>query len=451
LNLIFSFCAVALAVAQIAVPRRLAFLPLLIAAYHFPNMSILGMGAFHFSITRLLIVVGLIRAVFSGNLVWSRRNPLDLIVAVWAGIAIISSLAHESEELNPWVFRMGLVFNVAGTYLCARAYIRDLEAFATFAKCLMPVLVLLAFFMMLEKATGRNPYALLGASEIATVRDGHVRAGGPFGHPILAGTAGASSLAIVLSLWRRKRPWAVAGAVACGLITFSSASSGPVMTLAFTLVALGFWRWRTKMRQIRWAVLILLICLHMVMKVPVWYLLGRIDITGSSTGFHRAELINSAIVHLNEWWFLGTDHTRHWMATGVSWSQNHTDITNHYLQMGVLGGLPLMFSFIAILVKAFQLLGRRMAELRRAHNTAEFVIWCVGATLFAHSMTFLSVAYFDQNTVLFCLAVGVVPALCIRNSANRHLENVSCSLVEPVREFLTQPPHGLSEKAHGYN
>ena len=148
------------------------------------------------------------------------------------------------------------------------------------------------------------------------------------------------------------------------------------------------------------------------MKVPVWYLLARMDIVGGSTGWHRAELITASLKHLNEWWLAGTDYTVHWMPTGVSWSPNNTDITNHYLAMGVVGGLPLMLTFIAILVKCFQSLGRRMAELREADDPSEWVLWLVGGTLFAHSLTFLSVSYFDQTYVLPWLVIGMVPGLC---------------------------------------
>jgi len=31
----------------------------------------------------------------------------------------------------------------------------------------------------------------------------------------------------------------------------------------------------------------------------------KIDLTGSSTGWHRAELIDSALRHFNEWWLVG--------------------------------------------------------------------------------------------------------------------------------------------------
>lgn len=153
--------------------------------------------------------------------------------------------------------------------------------------------------------------------------------------------------------------------------------------------------------------------LHLAMQAPVWYLMARIDLAGGSTGWHRAELITAALNHLGEWWMTGTDYTRHWIAYGIDWSAYHTDITNHYIAMGVTGGLPLMLLFIGIMLKGFQMLGRRMRQLRQARDPLEFTLWSVGASLFAHCFTFLSISYFDQSTVPHMLVIGALPGLCL--------------------------------------
>ena len=67
--------------------------------------------------------------------------------------------------------------------------------------------------------------------------------------------------------------------------------------------------------------------------------------------YHRAALIESAIKHLDEWWLAGTDYTRHWMPSGIPANENHTDLTNHYIAMGVMGGLLLLLLFIWLLLR----------------------------------------------------------------------------------------------------
>jgi hypothetical protein len=130
------------------------------------------------------------------------------------------------------------------------------------------------------------------------------------------------------------------------------------MSSIFAIGALLLWPYRHLMKTIRRATVLCYIVAELVMKAPAYYVLAHIDLTGSSTGWHRARLIESTIEHFDEWWLGGTDYTRHWMPTGVSWSENHTDITNHYIQMGVIGGFPLMLLFIATLWKGFSFVGK---------------------------------------------------------------------------------------------
>jgi O-antigen ligase len=100
------------------------------------------------------------------------------------------------------------------------------------------------------------------------------------------------------------------------------------------------------------------------------------------------------------------------MPSGVTWNANHTDITNHYLQMGVMGGLPLMFLFIGLLATAFVYVGRRVKLVRRIRMKDRFVIWALGSALFAHATTFISVSYFDQSAMFIYLTLAAIGSVC---------------------------------------
>jgi len=149
----------------------------------------------------------------------------------------------------------------------------------------------------------------------------------------------------------------------------------------------------------------------MVMNAPAYYLLARIDLTGSSTSWHRAAVIEAAFNHLSEWWLLGTSYTRHWMPYGVVWSNDQIDITNYYIRMGVDGGLPLMLMFIAVLVKGFSIVGSRLHQTEPGQPNTPFVAWALGASLFAHAVTFLAVSYFDQSVMFLYLVVSAIGTL----------------------------------------
>ena len=279
------------------------------------------------------------------------------------------------------------------------------------------LLVPIALEMVYEHIAGHNLFSMLGGvSEIPTIREGKLRAQGPFAHAILAGTVGAVCLPLAVALWREYRGAAVLGIVACLTIVVASSSSGPLMSAMAAMAALALWPWRNRMRALRWALLVAYIILDFAMKVPAYYLLARIDLTGGSTGWHRAELIDSGIRHLSEWWLAGTDYTRHWMPTGVTWSPNHTDITNHYLQLGVQGGLPLMLLFIAIFAVGFAQVGRVVQTEESLGRGRAFFAWALGASLFAHAATAVSVSYFDQSVAFIYLTLATIATLNVENA-----------------------------------
>jgi hypothetical protein len=393
-------------------PRRLISLPFLAAVAYLPTGQELVIGSLHFPGLRIMIAIGFLRMLIKGERMAGNMVPLDTLMVLWAIWAATSSCFHV-----PGIFitRLGEIFTDLGTYLLFRVYIQEVDDIIFIFKAVCIVFVPVAIAMLYEKATGLNVFALLfgGIAEVGT-RHGHVRGHGPFGHPIMAGTVGAACLPMALSFWPTQRRLAVLGSVACGAIVFASGSSGPVMTVMTVLLGLALWPMRKNLRAIRWMAVFTILALNIVMNDPVYYLVGRIDITGGSTGYFRAALIRSAIEHVGEWWLIGTDYTKHWMTTGVPWSSNHTDIVNHYIAMGVWGGLPLMLLFISILVVAFSVLGKEMQAGEGMPSERQFVIWTLGVILFSHAVTFLSVCYFDQSVFFIYIllaSIGSIQAL----------------------------------------
>ena len=66
-------------------------------------------------------------------------------------------------------------------------------------------------------------------------------------------------------------------------------------------------------------------------------------------------------------------------------------------------------------------------SVRGDGTSAEFILWCVGATLFAHCVTFFAIGYFDQSYVFLFLLVGSVPGLtsaAVRSRLSRSHKSV---------------------------
>lgn len=368
------------------------------------------LGPLHFPFLRMLLAVGFVRVILRGERM-GRMNSLDRLMVVWAVWTLLSSVFH-NKPADALVYRLGFVYNACGIYFLLRIFCRSLEDVMTLCRITAVLLIPLSLLVIPERVTGHNLFAALGGvPAISELREGRFRAQGPFAHSILAGTVGAVCLPLMIALWQKQRKTAVAGIVACCSLVFASASSGPIMSVLAAVGALLMWHWRQKMRLIRWSAVLGYIGLDLVMKAPAYYVLSHIDLTGSSTSWHRARLIESAIEFLPEWWLSGTDYTRHWMPTGVPWSSDHTDITNHYLRMGVLGGLPLMFLFIAVLAKGFSYVGQSIQKMSQYPPESRFTVWILGAMLFAHAVTFISVSYYDQSLVFIYLTLAAIGSI----------------------------------------
>jgi hypothetical protein len=392
----------------IAMPRRWASLPLLVGACYMTLAQGVILGPFHFTVIRILVAVALVRVFIRGERLTGGLNLLDWTMLTWACWALISSAFHKdpSSEL---VFHLGLVYDACGMYFLLRVFSQSLDDVAALCRVTAFLLVPVAAEMVFERLMGYNLFSILGGlPEIPDIRDGKIRAQGPFQHAILAGTVGAVCLPLMMGLRQRYRKEAATGIIACTTMVFTSVSSGPIMSALMGIGALFMWRFRRNMRLVRWAAILGYIALDLVMQSPAYYILARIDLTGGSTGWHRAALIESALVHLGEWWIGGTDYTRHWLPTGIAWSADHTDITNYYIKMGVIGGLPLTILLVMLLVRGFSFVGQAVRERVDLSLDYRFMLWALGASLFAHTATMISVSYFDQSFVFLYLTLAMI-------------------------------------------
>jgi len=274
------------------------------------------------------------------------------------------------------------------------------------------MLVPVALEMVFEKLTGKNLFSIFGGVSSSVIeRGGKLRASGPFRHPILAGTVGAVCFPLMIGIFNRRPLISLVGAGACVLIVLSSASSGPLMSLIIASMAIVIWRFRQFMTHIKVAVVSAYLFIDIVSSKPAYFMLGRIDLTGGSTGRHRAELIDAFFRRFSEWWLFGTDYTRHWMLFGVSFSPNHADITNYYIAFAIMGGLLALLLLIGILFAAFSAIGLARKALEELDPKNAFTAWCVGAGLMAHAATSISVSYFDQSVTFFWFNVAIAGAL----------------------------------------
>lgn len=393
------------------VPRGKALAPLLAGCCLMTAGQGIELGPISLPIYRLLIITGIFRALVKGETIIGGIGGVDKLILGWAAWYFFCSFFHDATLGFGPVYVSGVIFNLLGFYFLVRVWCNGIDEVTEVLKYLAFVLLLVSLEMLFEQATGKNLFSVFGrVPEDVLLREGRFRAQGPFLHPILAGTVGATCVPFFIGIIRRARIHALIGISSGICMTFASASSGPVMSLIFGCAALATWRIRQHMRLVRIGAVATYLLLMLVMEQPPYYLISRIDISGGSTGWHRSFLIEQTFSHLPEWWLFGTDHTLHWMPMqGVAMSPTHTDITNYYIGFGVGGGLLAMILIILVFYKSMRLAGGISARLGDAdkHDDA-FMVWCFAAAMFSHAMTSISVAYFDQSSAFVWLTVALI-------------------------------------------
>lgn len=396
-----------LLILQVTLPLRWASAPLLVAVINITGEEVVTIGPVSLSAVRLIIIAGLVRGISTGRVSRTPVCALDKCMFVWAMCYVISCL-FQSDGWDQIVYRLGIGMNCLGSYMVFRVFLHNRADIFNAIKVLMVSVIPLAIEMLQEQVSGFNYYSLFGGVDPdVTIRNGRLRAQGPFLHSILAGSMGAALVPLFIGVYRYQKLLASLGITCCFTIILTSASSGPIISALAATFGFSCWYLRGYLSQLRYAALICYILLDIVMKAPAYFLISRIDLTGSSTGWHRAELIRMFFAHIDEWWLCGTNYTRHWMASGVPFSDNHVDLTNHYVVQGVAGGILLFLLFILCGVIGFRFVGCAMKRVARLSQAHEFFVFSCGVALFTHAITMLSISYFDNSLLVYHLVLAL--------------------------------------------
>jgi hypothetical protein len=410
MNLIMLTFTLGIGLSFFVVPRKFAMLPMIASVCFVPLGEQNLIVGLNFNSMRIVILFGWISLFSRGELSSSIGfNIIDKLIITYVCVGFIAyNLLWQTS--GAFVNQLGFLYNVVGTYFLCRFLIKDTEDIERTIKLLALCLIPLAVFMVVEMFTGRNMFASLGGvPEVSAIRDGYVRAQGPFQHTILAGTVGAVSMPLFVSMLAKeafRKFWLIAGIVASTAIVLASHSSGPLLAYVAALIGLLSWICKGYMRVIRWGILLSLVSLHLVMNAPVWHLLSRIGGLTGGGGWHRAYLIDQAISHFNDWWLIGIKQTGDWMPYQLEIDPTLSDITNHYIAQGVSGGLPKMLLFIAIIVICFKTVGQNMRISERKRSFLPFQAWGIGVCLLSHVVSFVSVSYFDQLNVFWYMLLA---------------------------------------------
>ena len=421
-------CAMLLVMVLIfTLKQQSVLMPFLTALFLIPGNQVFILGPFHFQMMRILILFGwarmfLIKSSSHEEIFVGGMNAIDkaLICCTVVSAVDFVLLFQEWGALNN---QLGALYTIFGFYFLFRFFIRNQEDAEHVIRGLAYISAVIAVIMVFEQVTGRTPYAFLGRT--VAIREGSFRSSAAFGHPILAGTFGAITFPIFAGLWQKRanRKAALVGMIAASLIALASASSTPILAWVMGIMALCMWPIRRMMRVIRWGLVLTLVSLHLVMKAPVWALIGRVDVMGGNSAAHRYMLVDNFIRRFGDWWLLGVKST-------TSWGWDMFDLANQYVAVGEVSGLLPFIFFMALIIYGFKYIGkaRKAAE---GNPEQEKFIWALGAAMFANVVDFFGISYWDQNLAtwyIFLVIIQVTTLPLIAKAAEAHIESTRPSL-----------------------
>lgn len=404
---------VAMCVLVVRSKRSHAILPLMLISVLVTHAQRIVVLDLDFSMQRIVIIAALLRALVKGELRSLRPLTLDGFVVAWVVSAIFMGFARD-PSMSTLVNRLGFSVDSLGMYLAARCFIRAPVEVLASVRMLAWILLPLSLAMIYEHITARNLFDFMGAKAIAGVRDGSTRSQGTLGHPILAGSFGASAVPLMIALFlarSRERVSAVVGGLSALAVAMTTASSGPAICLLAGLGAWSLWFVRRFTREILVGSAAMVIVIHLIREKPVWHLIGRLSELIGGTGYHRVRLIDAWVANFDDWWLRGTKNTMYW-----GWGLQ--DTTNWFVANSVDGGLLTLVAFVAMLVVSFRVIGHARRARRRisagsplTSREFEYLTWGMGASLFAHCLAWISVSYFGTMKLIFFLELALLAGI----------------------------------------
>ncbi len=396
-----------------ALPRTYIIIPFCILGYLVTEYQRIVIAGFDFTLLRILITATLIRFIFRGEFQTTRFYLIDKIFMFYV-LSYMTIYSIRFGTIAAVVWSLGYGISALGIYFFFRVQLRDHKDIIVALKTLAIFSCITAVLMLNEYFTGKNFFYIFGGvPEFTVIREGKLRCQGAFGHPLLAGAFGATSIPLFFILRQRWGFDKFLGYIAIGagiIITFTSNSSGPVMALGAALFSIAVYSIRYRMQLVRRTLVLTIIGLHFCMEAPVWALIGRASIVGGSTGYHRFILVDNAIRRFGEWWLLGSD-TAHW-------GRNLWDVTNTYISIGVRGGFLTLVLFIVFISLGFKLCGN---TIFRVNDRSQYqkIAWLLGSALFAHVTAFFGMNYFGAK---IHLSLYLLFAIIIVHANQHHLQ-----------------------------
>jgi len=378
-----------------------------------------------------------------------KLRAFDLAFLGFAAWTVVVYVYHhgQSDGLQTGA---ALAIDSFGSFLVARAFVRNERAFAGTAIALLAAVAIAGLTALPEMLLGQlfiHDFLRQVTGYVHPVgiekRLGLTRAFGLFDHPIHLGTFCAANLALVVYASRRDMDAATRAMVIAGS-ALTSLSSAPMLTLAVQLGLIGFERATRGIKgRVSMAVgsLVVLFAFTSVIATRSPFAIIATGFTLDSwTGYYRLLIWEHGL--LNVWW-------NPWMGIGLNdwerpmWMASPT-VDAFWLVIAMKGGIP---SFM-LLALAVVMIGRGVAVQMRQLDPASRSLatgWMI--SLIALSMVGCTVHYWNVPFAyfFFFLGLGGVLADPLRKAAligvKTAPEQVAPRIKWVAPGLMPTPPH----------
>jgi hypothetical protein len=397
----------------VSTPRG-ALLALLAGVLYLSQSQAINIGLNLFP-TRVLELALLARVTIRREWPFIRLTALDkAFIALYVYTTVVFLLRSREDQ----VVQVGAAVDAFLVYFSCRALLDTPENFRWLLRSFVLLLIPFVAIVVMERVSGRDPLAFMGWGGAGVwVRDDGVRCFGSFRHPSLLGTIGVSFIPLLIGMvfTPKDRKRAVLGIVLCVIIVWAANSGGPITGVAFGSLAWLCWKIKTKMRAVRWGIVVFVALAAILMKAPVWYLVAHISAITGGDGWHRSYLMDVTFQNLDKWWLFGMPYseTAGWFPYTLA-ATGGADITNQFVAFGLTAGLGSLALFVLVLTRAFKALGNALEAMRveESQNVeAEVFLWGLGCMLSAHIVNWLGITYFDQTYVFWFAQLAAISTM----------------------------------------
>ena len=413
--------ALILSVLVIALRPKYALVTYIVGLLWYPSFLAVSIGTIDILVGRFVVAVLLLRCLFDDRIrskfTWCRLDTLvTLSMVVYVGAYFITQVDSLSVTIEG---RGGFLMDTWCAYLAARLIVTDRTKLISIIKCISIALVPLAILGVIESVTGWQPFAALrrfspwfaGGGFVSEGRWGLARAVGPFSHAILFGGVFAMFLPLIYYLRHEKGDWrslAYVILVIALLGALSSMSSGPWVMVIVVIFCLVMERHKKFLKPLFILLVFSCISIAIASNRPFYHVLASWANPLGGAGWHRARLIDVAIMKFDEWWLVGYgDNDPGW---GQYFGMGVSDITNEYILNGVRYGILGIIALCAVLAKAFR--GLISTYRRMTHPAMKSLCWAFGSLLFSVTIAWMSVSFFGQLSTLVYCSIGMIGSLC---------------------------------------